>query len=80
MASTTPKHLEKIAPATVVTRAGKVSATARLQGLWAQFQRNDTVLILINADPDAMASAMALKRLLSYRVQSVTDRDRKSVV
>ncbi|AVD70203.1 DHH family phosphoesterase [Desulfobulbus oralis] len=72
MASTTPKHLEKIAPATVVTRAGKVSATARLQGLWAQFQRNDTVLILINADPDAMASAMALKRLLSYRVQSVT--------
>ena len=72
MASTTPKHLEKIAPATLVTRAGKVSATARLQGLWAQFQRNDTVLILINADPDAMASAMALKRLLSYRVQSVT--------
>ena len=29
------------------------------------------MLIVINADPDAIASAMALKRLLSYRVQSV---------
>jgi nanoRNase/pAp phosphatase (c-di-AMP/oligoRNAs hydrolase) len=29
-------------------------------------------MIAINADPDAIASAMALKRLLSYRVQSVT--------
>lgn len=29
-------------------------------------------LILINADPDAMASAMALKRILSHRVQDVS--------
>ena len=73
MASTTPKHLEKLGPDSApVTRAGKYSAVARLQGLWAQFDRSDTVLIVINADPDAMASAMALKRLLSYRVQSVT--------
>ena len=40
--------------------------------MWAIFERSDTVLIVINADPDAIASAMALKRLLSYRVQSVT--------
>ena len=72
MASTTPKHLEKVSPKLTATRLGKISATARLQGLWAQFERSDTVLVVINADPDALACAMALKRLLSYRVQSVT--------
>lgn len=72
MASTTPKRLEKIAHDNITCSASKNSAAARLQGLLAQFERNDTVLIVINADPDALASAMALKRLLSYRVQSVT--------
>ena len=72
MASTTAKGLEKLAPDKNATCSGKTSAVARLQGLWAQFERTDTVLIAINADPDALASAMALKRLLSYRVQSVT--------
>lgn len=33
--------------------------------------REQRWLILINADPDAMASAMALKRMLSHRVQDV---------
>ena len=52
MAATTPKHLEKLGPDSApVTRAGKYSAVARLQGLWAQFERSDTVLLGINADP-----------------------------
>lgn len=33
------------------------------------FSRDMRWLILINADPDAMASAMALKRIMSHRVQ-----------
>lgn len=36
------------------------------------FSREDRLLILIYADPDAMASAMALKRLLWRRVSAVT--------
>jgi len=66
------KRLEKIAIDNITRSASKNSAIARLNGLWAIFERNDTVLIVINADPDAIAAAMALKRLLSYRVQSVT--------
>ena len=65
------KRLEKIADDNITRSASKNSATARLNGFWAIFERSDTVLIVINADPDAIASAMALKRLLSYRVQSV---------
>ncbi|MBM9614730.1 DHH family phosphoesterase [Desulfobulbus rhabdoformis] len=66
------KRLEKIADDNITRSASKNSAIARLNGFWAIFERSDTVLIVINADPDAIASAMALKRLLSYRVQSVT--------
>ena len=33
---------------------------------------DDTVGIMINADPDALASALSVKRLLRYRVKSVT--------
>jgi len=66
------KRLEKIADNNITRSASKNSAIARLNGLWAIFDRNDTVLIIINADPDAIASAMALKRLLRLRVQSVT--------
>ena len=36
------------------------------------FSRDMRWLILVNADPDAMASAMALKRIMSHRVQDVT--------
>ena len=64
------KRLEKIADS-VTQSASKNSATTRLQGFWDIFDRDDEVLILISADPDAIASAMAVKRLLSYRVQSV---------
>ncbi len=42
----------------------------RLRRLWDIFSREDKVLILINADPDSIASALALRRLLWRRVNS----------
>ena len=65
------KRFEKISDTNITRSASKNSALTRLNGLWNIFERNDTVLIVISADPDAIASALALKRLLSYRVQSV---------
>ena len=47
------------------------SARERLHGFWAIFAKEDTVLVCINADPDAMACALAIKRLLRYRVKNV---------
>jgi nanoRNase/pAp phosphatase (c-di-AMP/oligoRNAs hydrolase) len=49
-----------------------ISNTERLRRFYDQFSHDDHVLILINADPDAIASAMAVKRLLWRRVASVT--------
>lgn len=40
--------------------------------LWAHFVPEDRVLVVINADPDALASALALRRLLWRRVASVS--------
>jgi nanoRNase/pAp phosphatase (c-di-AMP/oligoRNAs hydrolase) len=66
-----PTRLEKIAD--VVTRsASRNSALNRLNGFYELFEKDDEVLIVITADPDSLASAMAVKRLLSYRVGSVT--------
>lgn len=42
-----------------------------LQKMLETLGRDQRWLIVINADPDAMASAMALKRILSHRVQDV---------
>lgn len=50
----------------------KKSARDRLIEFWDHFSKEDTVLVVINADPDAIASAMAVKRLLRYRVRNVT--------
>lgn len=47
------------------------SARDRLNGFWAVFDKEDDVLVCINADPDALASALAIKRILRYRVKSV---------
>ncbi|MEW6220640.1 MAG: DHH family phosphoesterase [Thermodesulfobacteriota bacterium] len=47
------------------------SAREWLHDFLALFQKEDTVLVAINADPDALAAAMAVKRLLRYRVRSV---------
>lgn len=48
------------------------SPRERLKKFYAQFSGDDHVLILINADPDAIASAMAVKRLLWRKTASVT--------
>jgi nanoRNase/pAp phosphatase (c-di-AMP/oligoRNAs hydrolase) len=49
-----------------------LSAPEKLRRFYEQFSRNDLVLIVINADPDAIASAMAVSRLLWRRVVNVT--------
>lgn len=43
----------------------------RLQDLLALFKKNERWLIVINADPDSLASAMALKRIMGRKVQEV---------
>jgi nanoRNase/pAp phosphatase (c-di-AMP/oligoRNAs hydrolase) len=47
-------------------------ASERLRRLLGLFSREDRLLILINADPDAMASAMALKRILWRQISGTT--------
>ena len=47
-------------------------ASDKLRRLLALFSREDRLLIAINADPDAIASAMALKRLLWRQVFATT--------
>jgi nanoRNase/pAp phosphatase (c-di-AMP/oligoRNAs hydrolase) len=44
----------------------------KLQEFFGQFSNNDKVLIPIVADPDSIASAMAVKRLLWRKVSSIT--------
>ena len=44
----------------------------RVKRLWEVVDAEDVVAILINADPDSMASAMALKRLFWRRVKKVS--------
>ena len=41
-----------------------ISASEKLRQFFAVFSKGDHVLVMINADPDAIASAMAVKRLL----------------
>ena len=49
-----------------------ISAKEKMRRFHDQFSGNDHVLVVINADPDAIGSAMAIKRLLWRRVASVT--------
>jgi nanoRNase/pAp phosphatase (c-di-AMP/oligoRNAs hydrolase) len=49
-----------------------LSAAEKLRRFYEPFGGDNTVLILINADPDSIASAMAVKRLLWRKVSSVT--------
>lgn len=44
----------------------------RLRRFYDQFNPGDQVLVLMSADPDAIASAMAVKRLLWRRVAGIT--------
>lgn len=48
-----------------------LSAKERLRRFYDQFLGDDRVLIVINADPDAIGSAMAVKRLLWRKVAGV---------
>lgn len=50
----------------------KNTAKNRIQAFWELFGKDDAVLIVINADPDALACAFAVKRLLRYRVKHIT--------
>jgi len=50
----------------------RLSNKERLRSFLQIFKRDDRVLVVIVADPDAMASAKAVKRLLSRRVEEVT--------
>jgi nanoRNase/pAp phosphatase (c-di-AMP/oligoRNAs hydrolase) len=59
--STTPKNTGK-----------RRSRKEALKELYSHFQFKDHVLITIDPDPDAIGSALALKRLLWHKVQSTT--------
>ncbi|MGD8962062.1 MAG: DHH family phosphoesterase [Desulfobacterales bacterium] len=48
------------------------SVPEKLRRFYGQFSGSHQVLIVINADPDAIASAMAVRRLLWRRVPNVT--------
>lgn len=47
------------------------SGNARLEAFLSKFQSDDKVLIVISADPDAIASAVAVKRLLWRKVGQI---------
>lgn len=49
----------------------KKTAKERLAEFWGIFSKEDDVLVVINADPDALACALSIKRLLRYKVKSV---------
>ncbi len=55
-----------------VEKVPKKTAKERLEEFWGIFAKDDDVLVVINADPDALACALAIKRLLRYKVKSVT--------
>jgi len=50
----------------------KKTAKERLVEFWEIFGKDDDVLIVINADPDALACAYCVKRLLRYKVKNIT--------
>jgi nanoRNase/pAp phosphatase (c-di-AMP/oligoRNAs hydrolase) len=49
-----------------------ISAAEKLRRFFDKFSGDDQVLLAINADPDAIASALAVKRLLWRKVAGVT--------
>jgi len=50
----------------------KNSAIKKLEELYKVFNERDNILIVVIADPDSMASALAFKRLMWRRVASIT--------
>jgi nanoRNase/pAp phosphatase (c-di-AMP/oligoRNAs hydrolase) len=49
----------------------KITAKERLTLFRNLFQKEDSVLIVISADPDSLASALAVKSILRYRVRKM---------
>ena len=49
-----------------------LTAKEKVDQFYKQFTADDRVLILISADPDAIASAMAVKRLLWRKVNNIS--------
>lgn len=56
----------------VPIKVNKLNQTEKLKTLLSLFKKEDNVLIVIVADPDSMASAFAMKRILSRRVNEIT--------
>ena len=54
------------------TRGGRMNRKEMLRKLMSSFADSKRVLIVINADPDSIASAMAMRRLLWNKVAEVT--------
>ncbi len=72
MAKRNIKKTKNADPVAAFRAASYNSAKARLHAFWERFEREDDVLVVINADPDALAAALAVKKLLRYKVKSVT--------
>ncbi|MGD9506455.1 MAG: bifunctional oligoribonuclease/PAP phosphatase NrnA [Syntrophobacteraceae bacterium] len=62
---------QKLVPGQKLPRRKK-SKREDLESLYSQFCTKDRVLVTIDPDPDSIASAIALKRLLWHKVQSTT--------
>lgn len=52
--------------------SSQATGQARLEAFFKNFYSDDKVLVIISADPDAIASAVAVKRLLWRKVSQVT--------
>jgi len=56
----------------ILEQSARKTAKERLKQFWEVFEKEDEVLIVINADPDALACALTIKRLLRYRTKNTT--------
>ncbi len=56
----------------IVANGKPRSLPEQTRRLWARFEPEDRVLVVVNADPDALGSALALRRLLWRRVLNTT--------
>jgi len=55
----------------VLEQSARKSAKERLHEFWSVFEKEDDVLVVINADPDSLACAMSIKRLLRYKIKRI---------
>lgn len=67
-----PRSADKNQAANVSTLSLQAGNQARLDALMKVFHSDDKALVVISADPDAIASAVAVKRLLWRKVAQVT--------